>query len=60
MALIGTGVGMIIVSIVGALVEIVDKRYASGYANIFSVFDMTLCLAFLLGEKKEYSRKYEF
>lgn len=59
MALIGTGIGMIILSMLGALIEIVNSRYTSGYANIFSIFNMTLCLTFILGEKKEYSIKYE-
>ncbi|CAF1620471.1 unnamed protein product [Adineta ricciae] len=47
--LFGMGIGMVSSSMVTGLIQIVDVRYASGYGNVFSLFDMTLCLSFILG-----------
>ncbi|CAF1605013.1 unnamed protein product [Adineta ricciae] len=48
-SLVGIGIGMISSSMVAGLIQIVDVRYASGFGNIFSLFDMALCLCFILG-----------
>jgi MFS family permease len=48
----GAGIGMVSAAMVGGLTEIVVDRYASGFGNVFSIFDMTLCLSFILGNKK--------